>query len=175
MEIREEILNIVSHFRRRFNLVQDDVLLHHKLFDSEFLEYLDATNVVEKADGLADMAVVAAGGILDGFSNFNNELDYSIELANVHSIDILRAVKAVDASNTTKLCTLEQITPTADKYAAIGVPAHFEPVDELDESAGFRCLCASTAIGEDGNEYPAGKLLKSVGYQEPDFSYLGVV
>lgn len=179
MELKRQLIEIVREFREASGLKQDDENLHSKLFAEEHAEYHEATtnnNLVEKADALADMAFVSAGGIVDGFETYNNaRLDSVIFTSENEEIDLLRATKTVFDSNMSKLCSRDEIKPTADKYAAIGVAVHFEPVDELDESAGFRCICSESVISSDGKEYPKGKLLKSVGYRSPDWSYLGEV
>lgn len=173
--MKEQLIEKVRVFREAFGLKQDDVYLHHSLLleeEQEFLAAEDNHDTKEMADALADCVFVAGGGIIDGFSEFNVPINNVVNLAAEKGIDLPRAVDAVFTSNMSKLCSKGEITQTADKYAFIGVDVHFEPVDELDESAGFRCVCTNTVTGDDGKEYPAGKLLKSVGYMPPDWSYL---
>lgn len=172
-DLKVELIEIVRDFRVAFGLRQDDLDLHLALLAEESNEFLDAKNKRDLADALADMVFVAAGGVIDGFPQFEDDINFTvIPLSKDENIDLLRATKTVYVSNMSKLCQRDEIKPTADKYAAIGVAVHFEPVDELDESAGFRCICSETVIGEDGKEYPKGKLLKSVGYKEPDWGYI---
>lgn len=173
-QLKGRLIDIVEDFRATFDLRQDDESLHRNLFLEEDQEYQDAETMAEVADALADCVFVAAGAIIDGFDNFSAFLANTIHCAGQEEIDLLRATQTVYTSNMSKLCSRDEIKQTADKYAALGVVVHFEPVDELDESAGFRVICTDTVTGTDGKEYPAGKLLKSVGYQEPDWSYLEV-
>lgn len=170
--MKNELIEKVRQFREAFGLKQDDVELHKKLVIEEMSEYKDAKTIADKADALADSVFVTAGGIIDGFDIFEPYFREVQVLALVDDIDLPRAVDAVFTSNMSKLCSIDQITETHDKYLKIGVPVHFDIVDEMDESAGFRCICTHSVIGKDGKEYPAGKLLKSVGYVEPDWSYL---
>ena len=174
--MKEQLIEKVRVFREAFGLKQDDVYLHHELLQEEEQEFLVAEenhDMKEMADALADCVFIAAGGLIDGFSEFNVPMNNVINLSAEKGVDLPRAVDTVFVSNMSKLCSRDEITPTADKYAAIGVAVHFDPVDELDESAGFRCICTNSVKGADGKDYPAGKLLKSVGYQSPDWSYLG--
>ncbi|MGB2063566.1 MAG: hypothetical protein ACPHUL_00325 [Marinomonas gallaica] len=173
--MKQQLIEKVREFRNAFGLKQDDVFLHHELLQEEEREFIEAEenhDIKEMADALADCIFVAAGGLIDGFSEFNVPINNCINLAAEKGVDLPRAVDAVFTSNMSKLCSKQEIKPTADKYAFIGVDVHFEPVDELDESAGFRCICTHTVTGDDGKEYPAGKLLKSVGYKEPCWDYL---
>lgn len=180
--MKNELIEKVRQFREAFGFTQPEEAIHYKLTLEETDELVDGiiyaltsfdggdfTSPI--ADALADRVFTACGGIIDG-CDMNHYLDKTIAWAGLIGIDLPRAVDAVFVSNMSKLCSIDQITETHDKYLKIGVPVHFDPVDELDESAGFRCICTHTVIGKDGKEYPAGKLLKSVGYVGPDWSYL---
>lgn len=175
MELKQQLIEIVREFRVAFGLKQDDEALHMQLIKEESIELISARSKEEAVDAYADLVFVIGGSIIDGFDTFSDHLDLLIDTCLKEDLDILRATKTVFDSNMSKLCSRDEIKPTADKYAEIGVAVHFEPVDELDESAGFRCICSESIIGSDGKEYPKGKLLKSVGYSEPDWSYLGGV
>lgn len=177
--MKEQLIEKVRVFREAFGFSQPEEAIHYKLTLEETDELVEAIMFYEKgepltniADALADRVFTASGGIIDGY-DMSSQLDKAIEWSGLIVVDLPRAVDTVFESNMSKLCSRDEITPTADKYAAIGVAVHFDPVDELDESAGFRCICTHSVKGTDGKEYPAGKLLKSVGYQSPDWSYLG--
>lgn len=176
MELKQQLIEIVREFRVAFGLKQDDEALHLNLLSEECSEFRYAGTLADKADALADIVFVTTGGWIDCENDYMHRYIYvAIIQAENLEIDLLRATKTVFVSNMSKLCSRDEIRPTADKYAVIGVAVHFEPVDELDESAGFRCICSESVTGVDGKEYPKGKLLKSVGYREPDWSYLDEV
>lgn len=178
-ELKHQLIEIVRAFREAFQLKQDkadDWGLHSRLLEEEYQELLESKSIEDKADALADIVFVSCGACIDGFSvEFGSYIDDVIFRSERFGIDLLRAVQTVYTSNMSKLCSLEQINQTRDKYASIGVPVEFYPVDDADHTKGFRCVCSIATTGDDGKEYPAGKLLKSVGYQEPDFSYLSEV
>jgi hypothetical protein len=183
-QLKTQLIEIVREFREAFQLKQYyDAAIHYRLTLEETDELVDGlfgalfsksggdfTSLV--ADALADRVFTACGGIIDG-NGLDHYLDKTINWADLLGIDLLRATETVFTSNMSKLATLDSITSTRNKYAKIGVEVDFQPVDESDHTAGFRVICAQTVIGEDGKEYPAGKLLKSTDYKEPDWSYLG--
>ena len=155
------ILEIVADFRRKFGLKQDQYALHLNLFEEKLGKLQSARAIADKADALADICFVTAGGIIDGF-DFKHDLEWSINRAKIMGIDIVRAVKAVHASNMTKLAHPSTFALTRDKYAALGVAVRFDPVYER-----YRVMC-----DHDCDFAPKNKLLKSAEYTEPDWSYL---
>ena len=180
--MKQQLIEKVREFREAFGFAQPEEAIHYKLTLEETDELVESILfclssdeggdfTASVADALADRVFTSCGGVIDG-CDMTHYLESTIRWAKMLDIDLPRAVDAVFTSNMSKLCSKSEIKPTADKYAAIGVDVRFEPVDELDESAGFRCICAHTVTGDDGKEYPAGKLLKSVGYREPCWNYL---
>lgn len=168
--MKDQLIEKVREFREAFGLKQDDVYLHHELFLEEDQEYQDAETQADIADALADCVFIAAGAIVDGFSEFNVALRNTIHCAGQEGIDLPRAVDTVFTSNMSKLATPEQVDATAEKYHKLGVPVRFEQAPTAEMM--FRVVCTETVTGKDGKVYPAGKLLKSIGYIEPDWSYL---
>lgn len=162
----EVIIAKVADFRRKFGLKQDQYALHLNLLEEELGELQSAKTKADKADALADICFVTAGGIIDGF-DFRHDLEWAINRAKLMGINIVKAVDAVYTSNMTKLAHPSTFAATRDKYAAMGVAVRFDPVDELDETAGYRVMC-----DQDCDFAPKNKLLKSSEYQEPDWSYL---
>lgn len=170
--MKNQLIEIVREFREAFQLKQNNLKLHHDLFNEEFRELFDSKTNEDYVDALADMVFVSCGAIIDGFTQFFDGLHYTIALANRGQLDLIRATQTVFTSNMSKLATLDSITSTRDKYAKIGVEVEFQAVDDCDHTAGFRVVCSKTVIGTDGKEYPEGKLLKSTDYKSPDWSYL---
>lgn len=174
--MKDQLIEKVRVFREAFDFSQSaDDPIHYRLTLEETDELIDAfiepeplMRRVAVADALADRVFTSCGGIIDG-CDMHHYLDKTIKWAERFDMDLPRAVDAVFTSNMSKLCTSDQVEPTRAKYSSIGVIVHFEAVGD-----NFRCICSHAVTGDDGKEYPAGKLLKSVGYQEPDFSYLEV-
>jgi hypothetical protein len=171
-ELKPQLIEIVREFREAFQLNQDDEWLHLAMFNEESEEYDKAKNVSETADALADCVFVSCGAIIDGFDEFNQCLFETITCADQDGVDLLHATQTVFTSNMSKLATLGNINSTRDKYAKLGVEVEFQPVNEFNYKSGFRVICSRTVTGNDGKEYPAGKLLKSTDYKEPDWGYL---
>ena len=83
-----------------------------------------------------------------------------------HNIDIRKAFDMVHASNMTKPCTPDEIAETEAKYAAMEIDVEFKPTaDGL-----FACFCVADRRENPPERIPHGKLLKSVGFREPDWS-----
>ena len=65
--MKDQLIEKVREFREAFGLKQDDFELHKRLLLEEKGEYGEAETLADKADGLADLAFVTAGGMIDGF------------------------------------------------------------------------------------------------------------
>lgn len=117
----------------------------------------------ELADALADSVVVACGKMADGVADkqwFDLHIDGLCVAAIEAGINLDAAFNIVHKSNMSKLCTPDEIEPTRSKYNTLGVAVEFrETSDNL-----FACY----SLGGHP-DYPAGKLLKSVGYRGPDW------
>lgn len=150
----------VRAFRKKFDLEQDE-LLHNKLYDEELEEYRVAETLADKADALADMIVVLSGAECDGFSRMSEMKDV-IKGALIDGINLRAAFDIVMVSNMSKLVTIKEVKATLEKYQALNVPVEF-----LKVSKGVYAVY-SAAI--DNDEYPFGKLLKGAAYAEPDWS-----
>lgn len=149
-------LEKVKEFRRATGLdAGQSVELHDALIREELSEL---------ADALADSIVVLCGKFDDGYlsgSDFYGMMRNLKESAEWACVDIDRAFDIVHKSNMSKLCTSDEIEPTCRKYSDLGVAVEFrETSDNL-----FGCY----SLGGHA-DYPAGKLLKSVGYHAPDWS-----
>ena len=148
----------VKEFRKATGLDQgQSIELHDKLIREE---------LAELADALADSVVVAVGAHADKPDEFTaGWLKYRINnlymAANVMGISLRESFDIVNKSNMSKLCTIDELGPTADKYREIGVTVKFTEVsDDL-------WACWSDC---DNPDYPRGKLLKSINYHAPDWS-----
>lgn len=118
----------------------------------------------ELADALADSVVVLCGKCADGFISAmtcHREIDSLNYAAEEVCINLAVAFNIVHTSNMSKLCKRDEVEATERKYNELGVAVEFREVsDDL-----FACY----SVG--GNpDYPEGKLLKSVGYRDPDWS-----
>jgi len=150
----------VRAFRKTFDLEQDE-LLHNKLYDEELEEYRVAETLADKADALADMMVVLSGAECDGFNRMSEMRDV-IKGALMDGINLKSAFDIVMVSNISKLVVMEEIRATLEKYKALNVPVEFRKVSDYD----YAVYSATT----ENDDYPFGKLLKGSSYAEPDWS-----
>ncbi len=90
---------------------------------------------------------------------------FAVQSALDADVDIYRALHEVNQSNFSKFCTDDQIQPTIDKYQALGVTLRFDQVE-----GGLSAAYVESAV--DTVKYPIGKLMKSVGYLEPDLRWV---
>lgn len=166
-------LEKVKEFRAATGLDSgQSVELHDKLIREELAETASAIanydgSISAKsliADGYADTVVVLCGKTLDGYIS-ESDLDIHISCimknAADRGINLEVAFNIVHASNMSKLCTEDELEPTMQKYNKLGVAVEFRQISD----GLFACY---SLIGTD--DYPAGKLLKSVGFKEPDWS-----
>lgn len=156
------ILEMIEDWRLTFGLPvhktvqtlieQDDINLAQSLVTEEYIELMeavDASNVIEIADGIGDMLFVL------------------IQLANIYGIDVYKVVKAVYDSNMSKLVKESDIQATREKYKEQGIELDFVAIPsqtEYEDGAFTRLYVCK-------NKY-TGKVLKSVAFKEPDFSFL---
>ena len=148
----------VREFRKATGLdAGQSVALHNGLIQEE---------LAELADALADSVVVAVGAHIDKPDEFDeawlaDRIARLTMAADVMGITLPASFGIVHKSNMSKLCTIDELGPTADKYREIGVTVKFTEVG-LDLWA-----CWSDC---DHPDYPRGKLLKSINYHAPDWS-----
>lgn len=147
-------LQRVKEFRNAMGLKQTDQALHDKLFREEKSEL---------ADAMADMLFIKAGecidmGKLDELERFILTLEAK---ALLFHINLWGAFSIVYNSNMSKLCASDEIAATTEKYAALGVDVEYREVSD-DLYAAYSAT--------DHPDYPRGKLLKSISYQEPDWA-----
>jgi hypothetical protein len=84
-------------------------------------------------------------------------------------IDADRDLDAINASNDSKFCTtIEEAVATSAKYEAIGIVTRYNKVNGR-----YAVVSAHDQCDISGGFYPAGKLLKSVNYHEPEFYSVG--
>ena len=124
--------------------------LYMNLIDEEYLELQEAHDTEDfqgYLDSLADLIVVAAGGL------------YSV---GIHPNEVLRVV---NESNMSKFCTTEQ--EAKDSVAAYKDDHRYEDVHYEYNKENNKYVIRGKKIGQDG-----WKILKSVNWQEPDFSHL---
>ena len=169
------------------------IQLQRDLLRSELEEWRDAEIVVDQVDGMCDAIVCAYGGLyllsefdpfrlLVGYAEFyeHDSLSFSDMLSSTMlpfpicfavqsaldaDVDIYRALHEVNQSNFSKFCTSTEIKPTIDKYQALGVTLRFEQIEE-------GLSAAYVESSTDAVKYPVGKLMKSVGYREPDLGWV---
>lgn len=100
-----------------------------------------------------------------------NCVELAIKIAQLEDIDYLSDLEAVIASNMTKFDRDEESAKaTRDKYWAISVDTFQknQSVSE-DEPPYIVTFSAKDQHGYDGKDYPMGKWLKSVNFQDTDF------
>ena len=161
-------LEKVKEFRTATGLdAGQPIELHDKLIREEWEELFRAAYSLDRAgvaDGIADIMVVTCGKYLDGYTVYR-EIESEIwkldDCARAWRINLDAAFQLVHESNMSKLCTTDELKPTMAKYEAIGVTLEIKPVQD-----GLFAVFSAT----DHPDYPKGKLLKSVGYHEPDWS-----
>lgn len=103
-------------------------------------------------------------GILDGLGDVTTVND---GLAHALGVDGYEVYRRVLVSNLSKFCaTHEEAQATVDKYAALGVTVN---VFGTPPALYVKSACAQEFGGE---TIPAGKFLKGVNFQEPDFTDL---
>lgn len=83
----------------------------------------------------------------------------------IQGIDLKTYLAEVNRSNFSKFCMNEELIPTIAKYQRLGVPVEMRVI----EDGLHGCYVLSSVTGSDGKFYPQGKLLKSVGFKEPEF------
>tara|TARA_R110000850_G_scaffold11976_4_gene40715 strand:- start:3741 stop:4457 length:717 start_codon:yes stop_codon:yes gene_type:complete len=158
-----EILTSVKEFRAAVGFGKQDNAVHEQLYASESIELLTADSHAEKADALADMAVVMAGHYLDGkpFYDFPKALLGLEKQAVLNGVNLLEAFKIVMASNMSKVCHDDDIVSTEKKYWNENVCLAWKNTS----SDLWACYSAN-----DYPDKPKGKLLKPVTYRAPDWS-----
>jgi hypothetical protein len=162
MNISEQILSSVKSFRLSVGLGKQENAVHQQLYASESVELLVATTHAEKADALADMAVVMAGHYLNGnpFYDFEAAIAGLIYQSELNKVNLLEAFKIVMVSNMSKVCQLKDIHATDQKYDLLGMDLVWERRESL-----WSCYAY-----DNYPDAPKGKLLKPVTYSAPDWS-----
>lgn len=159
-------LSMVRDFRKAVNLPLDSGpdcdFKTHKAVTLEELE--------EMADGATDSIVTLAGIALDADVKTSSmaiaAIDNIVEAMEKAGLIPDACMNIVQAANMSKLCKLDEVQPTIDKYNQIGVEC-----DEVEVADGLYAIyCVKTATGKDGKFYPAMKLLKCINWHEPGWS-----
>lgn len=139
--------------------------LHMKLLAEEHSEFMEAhghEDLRGKADALGDTVTIACGYILDAgqhqLMDMYKVLVICERAATRDRINLMGAFSLVHASNMSKLCTRDQIKPTQERYAELGVTLEWR-----DAGNGMWSAFAANTIGG----IPKGKWLKGVGFTEP--------
>lgn len=124
----------------QFELIQEEL--------NEIQTAIQEKNIIELRDGIADVLVTTYGLAYRAGQNADTDM------------------KVVHESNMTKFCKdhLEAVK-TASKYELIGVDVQYR-----NQANGLiAVVSAKDQVGNDGKQYPKGKLLKSINYLEPQF------
>lgn len=159
---------MVRDFRKAVNLPLDS----GKDCDFKTHKAVTLEEIEEMADGATDSIVTLAGIALD-----SDVMTSSMAIAAIDNIvDAMEkagfipdaCMDIVQAANMSKLCKLDEVQPTIDKYNKIGIQCHEKAVSD----GLYAVYCDMTATGKDGKFYPAKKLLKCVNWHEPDWSVL---
>lgn len=158
----------VEEWRNSLGLVQNDPLLHKALFLEEFRELVLAKSDVDKADAIIDMIVVYYGMYQDtGLTPLNPESFWGMVNAYTRELkfDLIKGFDVVMESLESKLCPSEAVMPTTELYEEMGVDARFIFAGKSPEgTAVYRVIAMN-----DTDYAPAGKLLKPVTYQAPQW------
>lgn len=195
--LKQHMLDSVLEFRETSGLSVDNGIkadhgLHHKLFQEEFFEYLTAKDKSQKADALADMAIVWSGYALDAsedymvpfepvegvkgyqecsennyFENrdYNTVIDILDVFAQDQGINIRKAFDIAHKSNMTKFTKdFAVLTESIDWYAAKGIETTYKKTGE------FYALFSAKDQSDGEKDYPKGKLLKCTCFVEPDWT-----
>ncbi|MGB1309974.1 MAG: hypothetical protein ACPG47_02130 [Leucothrix sp.] len=160
--LAEHIAQSVLNFRLAVGLGEQSNAVHEQLYASESIELLTAQTHAEKADALADMAVVMAGHYANGdpFYDFENAINGLNQQAILNDVSLVHAFDIVMTSNMSKVCTKEYVNKTDAKYQFEGVRLSW-----IQRGSLWACYAA-----DDYPDKPKGKLLKPVTYKEPDWS-----
>lgn len=124
----------------------------------------------EAVDGLTDSIVTLAGLALDGPEGADKAASDAVArivLAMQHiGFRPNECMDIVHAANMSKLCSDDEVDPTIQYYAELGVECTKDEVSQGE----WAIKCAETVIGFDGKEYKSKKLLKCINWHEPDWS-----
>ena len=145
---------LLSGFDQFANEKQQETQL--SCIEEEFYELLDAANepdnefnncnTTAERDALADLIVTIVG--------------YSL----MRGYDLEQDLTAVNESNFSKFdISKNDAELTVKKYKDIGVTAEYKKVGGY-----FITLCSKNCADNNEKKYPAGKILKSINYKEPD-------
>ena len=156
-------------FREMIGLVQPDAKTHSDMYQSEARELDLATTKADAADALADMVVVMSGWCVDfpekteNWGAFYKQME---TLSAFRGVNLRATFDIVHASNITKICTKDEVRGTIAKYQELGIEVEFkEPSDGV-----FIAYSTHDQWDEFSNDYPQGKMLKSINYKSPDWS-----
>lgn len=133
------------------NIDWDRLERQRKLIEEEFNELKDAIkskDIIEVRDAVADILVTTYGLAHCGGFNADEDMD------------------EVNESNLSKFCGVStEASATERKYKDLGVEVTFRHRDIW-----IAVVSAKDQTGTDGKFYPAGKLLKSINFVEPEFT-----
>jgi len=109
---------------------------------------IDAKNMTEVRDAICDI------------------LTFTLGLGHLAGLPVNDDMLAVHISNMSKFCAdEEQLQSTVDKYQRLGVETYVDGVFPMK-----RVKSAKAQQDIHGNNYPKGKMLKSVAFKEPVFA-----
>lgn len=119
-------------------------------YDELMVDGIEAKNMTQVRDAICDILVFTLG------------------LAHLAGVPVVDDMAMVDASNRSKFCANpDQLLATINKYTKLGVEVYAE-----GEYPMKRVKSAKSQVDIKGNNYPKGKMLKSVSFVEPVFSLL---
>lgn len=182
----------ITEFRQGFALPINDSIhhtnqeLHNSLHFEEFVELIEAPDLVESLDALGDMVYVIMGRIVESgitemddarllFPEYMSWLTF-IRSAGSHVLkkeidaagsfmdpdtlfDLVFA--AIHSSNMTKLCLREEVGPTKEFYAKQGIQT-------AESLTPVGLWAIKVTKDESGKNIKAGKVLKCINYKPVD-------
>lgn len=171
--LSEHCYPIVREWRERFKIDQPSHECHVAMWNEEDQEQYDAATPEDVADAIGDKVFVWCGCMINTGRpirpTYTEEWfwSYAQHTASTVGADLRRVVEMVAESNNSKLVTRAEIYPTRDKYAALGVECGFYDARDI----GFYVpYVVHDCYGTDKKFYPAGKILKGVGFFEPKWT-----
>jgi hypothetical protein len=167
----------------QLDLSPEDHALHRDLFCEEMVELSTAVGRDDHIDAIVDSVYVYVGimaheGLEWGHIAGSTPLillPIEALLASAAAMDFnfLDAWDIVHRSNLSKLCDTDNVDRTVEHYKKQGVLAYSEKVIlEIDGPTRFRVKVKKHCKDWHGKFYPAGKVLKSIGYQPADLTAL---
>lgn len=167
----------VKEFREAFcldvgkeDLRGDDITLHDSLIIEELRELTEATEEVDRLDAIVDSCYVLMGRAVHGqkeSSFIGYFVDVLINMAHGMGYDFEGAWDEIHASNMSKICAnLEEAIDTANSY----YERQYKSID-IDSHENYFIVKNETDVTLPcGNFVKAGKVLKSILYQQADLT-----